>query len=69
MTDLLASWTVHDDLVGMQVSLEGSKVSIVDAQHAAIQLELKHTLQLSNCVHLHKTGTQRLQQLRAMHSG
>ena len=49
---LLTSRAVHDDLVVMQVDLECAQISVVDAQHAIIQLELQHSLQFTDCVHL-----------------
>ena len=37
---LLAGSTVHNELVVLQVHFEGAQVSVVDAQHASLQLEL-----------------------------
>ena len=50
---LLTGWTVHDRFVVVQINLESTQISVVDAQHASIQLQLQHSFQLSDCVHLH----------------
>lgn len=50
---LLTGWTIHDHFVVVQVHLESTQISVVDTQHASVQLQLQDSFQLSNCVHLH----------------
>ena len=49
----MASRAIHDDFVVVEIHLEATQVSVIDAQHTAIQVEAQYSFQLTNCMHLH----------------